>query len=140
MTLEEAISKTKTMAEAAELFGKPFTTFKRLAIKAGLYTPNQGGKGTEKSSASKIPLVDILKGHYPTYQTGKLKKRLIEEGLKENCCECCGLGLMWNGKPITLELDHINGISTDHREENLRLLCPNCHSQTDTFRGRNIKR
>ena len=52
-------------------------------------------------------------------------------------CWMCGLSEWINGK-LTLELDHINGISNDHRIENLRFLCPNCHSQTDTFRGRNI--
>jgi hypothetical protein len=57
--------------------------------------------------------------------------------LKEKCYEC-GLSDTWNGKPITLEIDHINGNSLDHRVENLRLLCPNCHSQTSYFRGRNI--
>lgn len=55
---------------------------------------------------------------------------------KETCYECDIKD--WNGKPIKLELDHINGINHDNRLENLRLLCPNCHSQTDTFRGRNI--
>ena len=47
---------------------------------------------------------------------------------------------MWNGKSITLQLDHTNGIRTDNRLENLRLLCPNCHSQTITFSGRNKKK
>ena len=55
---------------------------------------------------------------------------------KEECYECHIKD--WNNKPIKLELDHINGINHDNRLENLRLLCPNCHSQTDTFRGRNI--
>lgn len=55
---------------------------------------------------------------------------------KEDCYECHIKD--WNGKPIRLELDHINGVNHDNRLENLRLLCPNCHSQTDTFRGRNI--
>lgn len=52
----------------------------------------------------------------------------------------CGLGNNWNGKPLVLILDHINGIYNDNRIENLRLLCPNCNSQTDTFAGRNCKK
>ena len=61
-----------------------------------------------------------------------LKNRLISEGLKENKCEICGL-TEWMGKPITLQLDHINGKHSDNRLENLRILCPNCHSQTETW-------
>lgn len=53
-------------------------------------------------------------------------------------CEMCGIS-EWLGKPITLELDHIDGDSSNPSRKNLRLLCPNCHSQTSTFRGRNIK-
>lgn len=55
-------------------------------------------------------------------------------------CESCGMDPEWNGQPITLELDHINGNPGDDRRDNLRWLCPNCHSQTETFRGRNMKR
>lgn len=62
-----------------------------------------------------------------------LKKRLIEEGFKQDVCECCGIGNIWNGHPLTLQLDHINGIHSDNRLQNLRILCPNCHSQTPTW-------
>lgn len=67
-----------------------------------------------------------------------LKKRLIKENIIEDKCSECSLSKMWNNKPITLQLDHINGIRNDNRIENLRLLCPNCHSQTNTFSGRNL--
>ena len=67
----------------------------------------------------------------------KLRQRLIKEGLKLHQCESC-LCETWMGQPIPLELDHINGDRWDSRLENLRLLCPNCHAQTDTYRGRNI--
>lgn len=66
-----------------------------------------------------------------------LKKRLIDDGLKEYKCECCGILDEWNGKKLNLQLDHINGINNDNRLDNLRFLCPNCHSQTKTFGGRN---
>lgn len=65
-----------------------------------------------------------------------LKKILINNNLKDYKCEICGL-TKWNEKEIVLELDHINGKRFDNRLENLRFLCPNCHSQTETFRGRN---
>jgi 5-methylcytosine-specific restriction endonuclease McrA len=58
---------------------------------------------------------------------------LINEGIKEHKCELCGI-TEWNGKPAPIELDHINGKHTDNRIENLRILCPNCHAQTPTWR------
>lgn len=70
--------------------------------------------------------------------THNLKRRLIQAGLLENKCSCCGL-TEWMGKPISLHLDHKNGITSDNTIENLRLLCPNCHSQTDTYAGKNKK-
>ena len=69
-----------------------------------------------------------------------LKKRLIEEGLLEDKCQECGIGNIWNGKPIALQLDHINGVHRDNRIENLRILCPNCHSQTSTFGTKRFKK
>jgi DNA-binding CsgD family transcriptional regulator len=65
-----------------------------------------------------------------------LKTRLVKEGLKENACERCGL-TDWCGKSLTLALHHVNGERHDNRLENLMLLCPNCHSQTDNYAGRN---
>lgn len=61
-----------------------------------------------------------------------IRERLFNLGLKENKCECCGIST-WNNKPITIQLHHINGDRTDNRIENLQMLCPNCHSQTDSF-------
>ena len=69
-----------------------------------------------------------------------IKNRLIAEGIKDAICESCGIGENWNGKDLVLELDHIDGNNTNNSLENLRILCPNCHSQTPTFRGRNIKK
>lgn len=71
-----------------------------------------------------------------TYQSYKLANRLLKEGYKERICECCN-NTEWMGKPIPLELHHINGINTDNRLENLKFLCPNCHAFTDTYRGKN---
>lgn len=68
----------------------------------------------------------------------KLKKRLLNERIFSFECSSCKR-TEWLGQPIPLELDHINGNSLDNRLENLRLLCPNCHALTPTYRGKNIK-
>lgn len=73
------------------------------------------------------------------YPTSKLLAILLREGLRERRCERCGL-VEWQGCPIPIEVDHANGISNDHRRENLRLLCPNCHALTPTWRGRKNKK
>lgn len=75
-----------------------------------------------------------------TYHTQHLKKRLLREGILENLCSACGQLPEWEGKSLVMVLDHINGVNNDHRLENLRLLCPNCNSQTETFCGRKSRK
>lgn len=84
----------------------------------------------------KLDLNEILEGKHPYYQTFKLHNRLLREGVKEHKCEICG-NTEWNGKPIPLQLDHIDGNSHNHILTNLRLICPNCHAQTETYCGKN---
>ena len=142
MTDQEFISITSSsssMAEACSKIGVHFNTFKRRAIKLNCYVPNQGGKNTKKKwmENRSISLNEILDGKHPQYQTYKLKHRLFKEGIKTNRCEECEIEC-WNGKSIECELDHIDGNSNNHILSNLRILCPNCHSQTETFRAKNI--
>lgn len=137
-TFIKVCSESKTMAQASYLLGLHFNTFRKYAIMYGCYKPNPGGKGTNKPNTQGYKLEEILTGKHPDYQTSKLKRRLIAEGVKENRCEICGIN-SWNGKELHLELHHIDGNRNNHSLDNLMLLCPNCHSQTDTFRARNIK-
>jgi hypothetical protein len=73
------------------------------------------------------------------YSRTKLRKRVLRDSLLEYVCSICGIGPIWNEQNLSLQLDHINGDSCDHRLENLRFLCPNCHSQTRTFSTRQIR-
>lgn len=129
---------SKSMFEASTKLKLHFNTFKRIALKLGCYKPNQSGKGTSKKFKSKISLNDILEGKHPQFQTFKLKNRLLKEGILENVCSVCGIS-NWNGMGLKMELDHIDGNRSNHELKNLRMICPNCHSQTDTYRGKNIK-
>lgn len=85
----------------------------------------------------KKPIEEILVEN-SSYQPYKLKRRLLKEGLKNAICEAC-LRETWNQQPIPLELHHLNGVRNDNRITNIQLLCPNCHAQTDNYRGKNIR-
>lgn len=131
-----AVKSSVSMAEAASKVNLHFSTFKKYAKKLGVYMPNPGRKGIskpKKEGAGKIPLDEILSGLHPQYQTYKLKHRLYDAGIKSNQCENCNTN-SWNGQILECELDHVDGNRTNHKLENLKILCPNCHSQTSTFR------
>ena len=117
------------LSKLSHHFGVPDITIWRRAKRIGLEFTGIG-------SGKKIDLQEILEGKHPSYQTLKLKKRLIKENILENVCLSCGID-DWQGKEISLHLDHIDGNNHNHALSNLRLLCPNCHSQTDTWCGKN---
>jgi DNA-binding CsgD family transcriptional regulator len=92
-------------------------------------------RGAVVGRPSATPISELLvAGKYRGREN--LKLRLVKEGLKALRCERCGLG-EWRGESLSLALHHVNGDRLDNRLENLELLCPNCHSQTDTYSGRN---
>ena len=94
------------------------------------------GKLTNVSPNIRYTLDEILVENSTYTSISSLKRRLLKEERIEYKCAICGIS-EWLNKPLSLQLDHINGINNDHRIENLRFLCPNCHSQTDTYAGKN---
>ena len=95
-------------------------------------------RGAVTTRPQGAPLATYLISGRRTNRT-HLKTRLLAEGLKENRCERCGI-CDWLGSPLAIALHHANGDGLDNRLENLVMLCPNCHSQTDNFSGRGRRR
>jgi hypothetical protein len=93
------------------------------------------GRGLVETRPQEAPIETYLVRGRRTNRT-HLKARLLTQGLKSNVCEDCGL-TEWRGKPLTMALHHVNGDALDNRLDNLVLLCPNCHAQTENFSGRN---
>lgn len=133
----EVCKNAPSMGSACSQLQMNWKTFRRYAIQFGCWSPNQSGKGQHKNQPS-TDLNAILSNEVPYQQTFKLKLRLIKAGLKENKCERCGI-TEWNGLPIQCELHHIDGNTSNNSLDNLTILCPNCHSQTENFRSKNRK-
>ena len=131
-TIKDAIEKTHSMAAAARYLHISRDRFNRYAKLYGLFHPNQSGKGMEKSKIYSDD--DIFRLHESAISSSVLINRLkTKRGWK---CECCGIS-EWMGKPITLEIHHIDGNKKNNSLDNLQILCPNCHSQTSNWRSRN---
>lgn len=118
--------------------GISYNAFARLAKKYNCYITNQAGKGIPRKNSRAVTreILDLVFQNKHYYTAYKLKGYLFNFGLKEKRCECCGLS-EWMGKEIPLELHHKNGNHHDNAWDNLQILCPNCHGQTEHYRGAN---
>jgi hypothetical protein len=118
----------KTAMKYAEFWG----------ISTAHFDPNAARRRSAQTRA--IPLEDVLVENSTYTSRGNLKKRLYVAGLKQPRCELCDQSELWNGRPMSLILDHINGKRNDNRIKNLRIVCPNCAATLDTHCGRNLPR
>lgn len=140
-TLQAALDSASSRTAALRSLDIPITasayqTLSRMA-EAGLIRLPPNKSRSRRSSCERRAALEEKLVPERRANTHRLRRELIDLGLKDHRCEGCDRS-EWNGSPVPLELDHINGNRTDNRLENLRLLCPNCHAQTPTYRGRNI--
>jgi hypothetical protein len=142
--LEEVVLKSTCMWDAVVFSGVKkqegnYTYISKLIKKYKIDTSHfidqRGGNRKEKELSEYL-----VKDKFLTLNGNRLKEKLYSSNLKERKCEFCGQGEVWNGKKISLILDHIDGDRKNNLIENLQILCPNCNATLDTHCGRNIKR
>ena len=139
------IKESSSCAEAMRAIGyscttgNSHTTVKRRIKELNINIEHWADNTKNAHSAKKTPHDEYFAINTP-HSGGHIRERLLKDGLLEYKCSECGNTGEWNGQSLVLQVDHINGDHCDNRLENLRFLCPNCHSQTKTFAGKNLKR
>ncbi len=146
--LKKIVQSSDSLSKILKHFGLNWTGGNHRTLKKRLNEENidyshiklgQNSNKGRKFNSKPIPLKEIMIEN-STYSRYHLKRRLLKNKILENKCKICNLEPIWKNKELVMVLDHINGINNDHRRKNLRLLCPNCNSQTSTFAGKRNKK
>lgn len=119
--------------------GEDYKEIRQLAQELGVELKFTYKRNVAYKVYPKLETKEILVENSPYKNATSLKERLLREGLKEYRCERCK-NTEWEGVPIPLQIHHVNGVHNDNRIENIQLLCPNCHSLTDTYAGKNANK
>ncbi len=136
--LAEAVNHADSLADVIRTLGiksnsgtyRALQTYiSRLKLSTAHWTRHKRSAASVKRKLATLLVVDS------PISGSNLKPRLLREKILANKCSICNQGPEWQGKKLTLQLDHIDGNNRDHRIENLRILCPNCHTQTTTYAG-----
>ncbi|NEE12104.1 HNH endonuclease [Streptomyces sp. SID7499] len=140
--LRVAVTQSASFAEVLRLLGRPDKGWQRAMLRQWIarehvdtahFLGQAHNRGKHGMAPARRPEEVLVRhdGNHRT-KTSLLRRALSSVGVPEQCVRC-GIGPEWLGKPMTLEVDHINGDWSDDRLENLRLLCPNCHAVTSTW-------
>jgi hypothetical protein len=143
--VRDAVGNARSLSEALRTLGLRAAggnhrTLRKLIAHYDVSTnhldPNWALRRTRPIKARRLDEILVEHSHY---DRGQLKRRLYDAGLKSRKCELCGQGEVWRGLSMALILDHVNGVPTDNRIENLRIVCPNCAATLDTHCGRKTR-
>lgn len=149
--LREAVAESKTFVEVLSRLGSPAKTggmvtyiksrIQAFGIDYSHFIGSGWAKGTSGYGSKPKPIEEVLckTSSGKRVVSSMVRRAMLESGVLHVCKECV-LGTEWRGSPLTLEIDHINGDGSDNSPDNVRFLCPNCHSQTPTFRSKNFSR
>jgi hypothetical protein len=144
--VRDAVSASRSAADALRRLGlRPaggnHQTLKKLIARYEISTehfdPHWGQRRPRPARATPLQAILVENSNYSRHH---LKRRLYDEGLKTRVCEVCGQGEEWRGRQMAMILDHINGVPTDNRLENLQIVCPNCAATLETHCGRKNRR